>query len=181
MTTTTIDLDLVVRYLHEEHRLEDAYVEQTGGGVATIYAGLSWEDPAIGTRWSAIAGPGSFSYTAHSTADLAEFYVGPDDQGESEPLAAADLGITTEEQAARLIAAQAQSPNDVLGVDAVEALGLDGTGRGLPAGDPAPRCLHENTTWAVVGAPGYGRILSCVDCDANLAGHVGILTEEDVR
>jgi hypothetical protein len=73
-----------------------AYVEQTGGGCATIYAAKRRDDRAGGSgndqavlyqapgepgwgRWPVMGGPGSFDW--HGTdhvASLDEFYVGPD-------------------------------------------------------------------------------------------------------
>jgi len=73
-----------------------AYVQQTGGGVATIYAsrtanehGFPHEIDADG-HVEAIAGPGWFegqSWTQPRAA-LDDFYVGPDDDGVAEPYAA---------------------------------------------------------------------------------------------
>jgi hypothetical protein len=59
-----------------------AYVEHTGGGVATIYAGK----PDDAGRYAACAGPGTFAHRFYGGAhvgDSADFYVGPDDDGES--------------------------------------------------------------------------------------------------
>jgi hypothetical protein len=72
-----------------------AYVEQTGGGVATIYAAkrregaeggrdedvVLWQhpdEPGWG-RWPIMAGPGSFDWSGRNhEASLDDFYVGPD-------------------------------------------------------------------------------------------------------
>jgi hypothetical protein len=80
-----------------------AYVEQTGGGCATIYAGESFErtEPmyswasgereVIGhgteTRFPALAGPGWFDGPGwtEGRADTADFYIGPDDDGDNAP------------------------------------------------------------------------------------------------
>ena len=76
-------LDAVVAGLHE--RGIPAYVEMTGGGCATIYAGgqhVMIDGGIAETRWDVSAGPGSYRHGADSTALLAEFYVGPsDDEG----------------------------------------------------------------------------------------------------
>jgi hypothetical protein len=80
-----------------------AYVEQTGGGVATIYAGepsdreeplYVWQDGVrtqTGTqtvkRWPAVAGPGWFEglwTDANARAQTDEFVIGLDDDGESD-------------------------------------------------------------------------------------------------
>jgi hypothetical protein len=59
-----------------------AYVEQTGGGVATIYAGDTRTE--AGTEYYAVAaGPGRFSGPRWSEArgDDEDFCVGPDNDG----------------------------------------------------------------------------------------------------
>jgi len=145
---TVIDLDLVVAQLGELHGVS-AFVEQTGGGVATIYAGpirrqsaectcprsetLTEHDaecpvPAGGyARYAAIAGPGVYGWgQGPSTADLGDFYIGADDDGETDPLVVADVGVTREEDVARLIAFQAKKvdPTQPLTLaEAREALG----------------------------------------------------------
>jgi len=88
-----------------------AYVEYTGGGCATIYASLdenperpgmpsmshfytcAAHDHAHDPGAQAVAGPGWFEGTPerpfeHAYGDLADFYVGPDDQGDERPYAA---------------------------------------------------------------------------------------------
>jgi hypothetical protein len=86
----TIDLDEVVRQVRKTG--VDAYVEHTGGGCATIYAGGQYIDRAGDGRWQAVAGPGWFEggpgeagmFTlGRATTD--EFFIGPDDDGESGP------------------------------------------------------------------------------------------------
>lgn len=131
---TYLDLDRIVEILRDQHHIENAYVEQTGGGVATIYAGPTRVDDDGATRYAAIAGPGSYGWGVRkSTADLAEFYVGPDDQGEADPVEPVTLGAYTEEAIASVIAAQARKSTPVpLSADEIEALGLDSTGRSLP-------------------------------------------------
>lgn len=84
---TDIDMQAIVNQLKE--RGIDAYVEQTGGGVATIFAGESFEviegsgEPY--RRWPAVAGPGWFDGPGWTLpkADGDDFYVGRDDDGES--------------------------------------------------------------------------------------------------
>lgn len=50
------------------------FVEMTGGGVATIYAGEPKDDV-----WPACAGPGTFGYdSGPSLGDDREFSIGPD-------------------------------------------------------------------------------------------------------
>ena len=58
--------------------------------------------------------------------------MGPDDDGEADLLDVAALGAYTEHQVAWLIVAQsrADDPRAPLSTDEVDALGLDGTGRG---------------------------------------------------
>lgn len=85
MTTTepgTIDFDEVVRLLKEADL--PAYVEQTGGGTATISVG----EKRSNERYDILVGPGWFEGPGWtngrgSTDDL---YIGPDDEGESNPV-----------------------------------------------------------------------------------------------
>jgi hypothetical protein len=78
-----VDMQAVCRILNQ--RGIPAYVEHTGGGTATIYAGGTYTDPYGDQRYQALAGPGMFTLGgAGATADLADFYIGPDDDGESE-------------------------------------------------------------------------------------------------
>lgn len=125
----TLDLDEVVRLLRDEHGIADAYVEQTGGGCATIYAGPTRYDPhEQAHRYAAIAGPGWFEDRAtfsQARAASADFYIGPDDDGLNTPVALPGTG--DERLAARVIAAQARRANPARPLDAEEltALGLD--------------------------------------------------------
>lgn len=134
-----LDLDRIVVLLREQHHIENAYVEQTGGGVAAIYAGPKRPDPegrpGIDFRYAAVAGPGSYGWGVKaSTAALEEFYVGPDDQGDETPVEPVVLGATSEEHVATIIAAQARKadPTLPLSADEIDALGFDSTGRSLP-------------------------------------------------
>lgn len=52
-----------------------AKIEDTGGHVATIFAGPTFRDPSGVERYAACAGPGNFQ---DATASAFEFYVGPD-------------------------------------------------------------------------------------------------------
>jgi hypothetical protein len=97
-----LDLDAVVDILHKND--VEAYVEQTGGGTATIYAGKQadheepryvWRDGVreqVGTetwaRFPVIAGPGWFEGPGWSKgrADTGDFTIGPDDDGESDDI-----------------------------------------------------------------------------------------------
>jgi hypothetical protein len=117
----TIDLDEVVRILKDEHQVP-AYVEQTGGGTATIYAGwwfmnqepqYRWEDgeriqvdAESVPRFPAIAGPGWFEGPGWTKgrATVDDFYIGPDDDGEADPVTA--TRDWTERDAAAAIARQ---------------------------------------------------------------------------
>lgn len=81
-----LNLDEVVRILKDKGI--DAYVEQTGGGTATIFAGNQFIDGYGTNRYQACAGPGWFegpNFT-EARADTSEFYVGPDDDGVAEPV-----------------------------------------------------------------------------------------------
>lgn len=61
------------------------YVEMTGGGVATIYAGESfqghgWSNTELDTMYPVLAGPGGFNSPEYgfSVGYLHDFYIGPD-------------------------------------------------------------------------------------------------------
>jgi hypothetical protein len=109
-----------------------AYIEQTGGGCMTIYAGAQHEDSEGATRWAAIAGPGVVR-AGFTLGDWCDFYVGVDDDGETMPISISDVGCNSWQDIADLIIAQARAEgaSEPLGCDAIEALGLDGTGRGI--------------------------------------------------
>jgi hypothetical protein len=114
------------------------YVETTGGGCATIYAGplVPFEsviDRAGNTeteqRYKVAAGPGHFGWGQPSVGTVEEFYIGLNDEGESDPPNAGDLGVTNTRQLAALIALYVIDAADF---DNVEAIGLDATHRGIP-------------------------------------------------
>lgn len=83
--TWIVDMDKVVDMLHRADTF--AYVEQTGGGTATIYAGHTFVESDYGTRYAALAGPGWFEGPGWTIARgyAADFYVGPDDEGDANP------------------------------------------------------------------------------------------------
>lgn len=80
---TEFSMDAVVALLRVVGR--KAYVAQTGGGCSTIYAGESYIDAAGNPRHQILAGPGRYSWNADedSLAITDDFYLGPDDDGES--------------------------------------------------------------------------------------------------
>ena len=92
---SVFSMDDVVRILRSNGI--SAYVEQTGGGCATIYAGEqrihggSTAGPnrriGGGKRWDACAGPGWFVGPGWTSprADRSDFAIGIDDDGESDP------------------------------------------------------------------------------------------------
>lgn len=92
--TTDIDLDAVVAILN--HRGHFAYVEQTGGGCATIYAGPQFHDDEGYKRYAAVAGPGWFNGPGWTlaAADCRDFYIGADDDGESPYVSPSSPDIT---------------------------------------------------------------------------------------
>lgn len=59
------------------------YVEHTGGGCATLYIGEEFTDEHGDPRMVLLGGPGTLDHRDYgfSTADVGEFYVGPDDDG----------------------------------------------------------------------------------------------------
>jgi hypothetical protein len=77
---SVVDMDAVCEALNA--RGVSAYVEQTGGGCATISIGH--QDPE--GRFQALAGPGGFYGPRFTKArgHVGDFCVGPDDDGESE-------------------------------------------------------------------------------------------------
>lgn len=66
-----------------------AYTAQTGGGTATIHIGTARRDAHGNPRYLMLAGPGSFDGPGWTNPKGAagDLYVGPDDDGESEPWA----------------------------------------------------------------------------------------------
>jgi hypothetical protein len=102
---TVLNLETVCSILHDKG--VRAYVEQTGGGCATIYAGTQHPYPERGETWpawDAAAGPGWFEqqptrtadglhfegWFAEGRADTSDFSVGPDDMGEGPYVMATD-------------------------------------------------------------------------------------------
>ncbi len=85
-----INLEQVCDILRDKYGVT-SYVEQTGGGCATIYAGPRREVDGE-SRYAASAGPGWFAGPGwiNGRAHTDEFYVGPDDDGESEYVSAQD-------------------------------------------------------------------------------------------
>jgi hypothetical protein len=131
MTYERINMRRVVKLVHE--RGMAAMLEHTGGGVRTIFAGPVRHEPGFGDRWAAVAGPGVVEGEARYVGHPVDFYVGPNDSGEAIPLTVSDLAVTSDEDVAALIVAQARQPDSAvpLSVEQVWALGLDGTGRGV--------------------------------------------------
>lgn len=83
-----IDMDAIVELVEAEGI--QAYVEQTGGGCATIYAGRTGS-PAdlIRPEWIAGAGPGWFEGPGFSRGRgvVGDFWIGLNDDGETDPYA----------------------------------------------------------------------------------------------
>lgn len=85
-----IDMTAIVGMLHRADIA--AYVEQTGGGCATIYVGernrVIADDPDY-LYWELSIGPGTFDWDGDEHVGfLGDFYMGPHDQGES------DIGLS---------------------------------------------------------------------------------------
>jgi hypothetical protein len=105
---TEIDMDEIVRLVRAEG--VEVYVEQTGGGCATIFAGGLVDYPVPDSteheqRYGCAAGPGWFDGPGWTNArgSLDDFHVGPDDYGEGDAYAAVpDDNETT--LAARIVA-----------------------------------------------------------------------------
>jgi hypothetical protein len=81
-TSTRIDGDEIVTALRSMGY--PAYVEQTGGGCATIMVG---EEIGNTERYQVLVGPGWFDGPnwTKPVFDTADLYVGPDDDGEVNP------------------------------------------------------------------------------------------------
>lgn len=109
-----LDLDLIVKLLREQG-FPQAFVQQTGGGCATIQVpDPNYDGATEDERHLAIGGPGWFSGPGSSAgrASKAEFYIGADDDGESYPYTATEdddeatlakrlAKVATEQQEAR--------------------------------------------------------------------------------
>lgn len=129
-------LDVLAQLLRDEHNLPTAYVEQTGGGCATVYAGDVVRDDEGDERWACASGPGSYGWGAGpSTASLFDFCIGPDsNDGEPGYIDANSAGCRTLRDIAALAAAQARTNWGCLtDASTLDALGLDSSLRsGLP-------------------------------------------------
>jgi hypothetical protein len=98
-------MDEVVKILTAKG-VPNAYVEMTGGGCATIFAGPTFEEPDYGTRYMVAAGPGSFRWTEDSIGHTDEFCIGADDYGDGPNFYVSDLpgaATMTAEDVANLI------------------------------------------------------------------------------
>lgn len=156
-----------------------AYVEQTGGGCATIYAGVTYKDSEGDERFPAAAGPGWFAgpHFSQPRASLYEFGVGPDNDGEGGFVDFAPIGALHLSTIANVIVAQVRKSEAAringgepvcLSTDDIEALGLDGTGRSEPV-DMRQEKLRtsvgmqahnlENQRLAELGVPAGERLL----------------------
>ena len=102
-----LDFDRIAELLRDEHGL-DAYVEQTGGGCATLYVGpytVNADDPQI--TWPAIsAGPGWFTGPDWTGAKVStsEFFCGPGNPDHPDYDEPVEIGDTDEAGAAAKIA-----------------------------------------------------------------------------
>lgn len=76
-----------------------AYVEQTGGGCATIMVGEHAADAKGDPRYQAVVGPGWFEGPGwtNARAALDELYIGPDDDGDSYDAVYATKNTDTED------------------------------------------------------------------------------------
>jgi hypothetical protein len=104
-----VNLDTIVELIHRQGIW--AYVEQTGGGCAKIYAGAQYTNREKDTIYAAIAGPGTYGWGhGPSIANTGEFFIGADDQGETPTIDCAAVGALSEQAVADLIVAQAMLP-----------------------------------------------------------------------
>lgn len=77
-----VDFDRLVDLLTADGH-PSAYVEQTGGGCATVYVGPQWQDGDGDERWTLAIGPGSFDGPGwrNGYGCTEELYVSRDDDG----------------------------------------------------------------------------------------------------
>jgi hypothetical protein len=98
----TLNADAIAHFVSQEGVA--AYVEQTGGGVATIYAGPTRQEPDYGKRFHTVVGPGEYGWgNAPSVMSLWELFIGPDDFGQVEGMDAWEMGCRNERDVADLI------------------------------------------------------------------------------
>lgn len=123
-----------------------AYVEQTGGGCATLYSGGTWRDEHGDDRQDAVFGPGSFyglDGWQEPYASCGEMFLGRDDDGAGQHHKLPD-GATDEEIVeaihAQIVASQAQSA-----VAAAVQKARDGVRSRTPFGDR----LTDEQHWAL--------------------------------
>lgn len=76
-----LNMEVIAQHLRDAG-YSNAYVEMTGGGVATLYAGHTHEEPEWGTRYALVAGPGT--YGEPSVADSEEFSFAADVEEQKE-------------------------------------------------------------------------------------------------
>jgi hypothetical protein len=105
-----VDLDRIAAMLTE--RGVPAFVEMTGGGVATVYGGPELRDAGGGTRYTFLIGPGWFDGPGWTLAraDTVDLGWGPDDDGD-DPDAYTDASPQmTEEDIVAAVASQYPPP-----------------------------------------------------------------------
>ena len=90
MSERIFDMDRIAALVRE--RGGEAYVEQTGGGCATIFASLGCDERGFpladaNGHYGAAAGPGWFEGEGWTLprGGSSEFLVGPDDDGDATP------------------------------------------------------------------------------------------------
>lgn len=100
---TTIDLDATFTAL--DALGVPGTLMHTGGGVYVLYAGHAHVLEPGHTRYAAACGPLSAEGDAF-LFDVADAYVGLDDQGDTDPVSLSDAGATSAWHVAALLAAQ---------------------------------------------------------------------------
>lgn len=103
-----------------------AYVEQTGGNCATVFAGTTVTESDGYLRWTCAGGPGRFTWDHpdHHHGYLAEFFIGPDvDDGVA--ISPGEIGARTLSDLSRLMAAQAaKAYGQTLNAEDIKRLGF---------------------------------------------------------
>jgi hypothetical protein len=97
-----IDMHEIVRLLRETYGYA-AFVEYSGGATMTLYVGPVDEN----NRYRAVAGPGAW-IDGHPVGYTNDFYVSPDDNGATDTTTVAELGATSVDEIAELIARTAR-------------------------------------------------------------------------
>ncbi|MFG1913032.1 hypothetical protein [Kribbella sp. NPDC048928] len=110
-TGVTVNLDVVAALVREQGVW--AFVDESGCGVVTLYAGAQYADPfdEDRTAYAAVAGPGTYGWgRGPNTATMAEFFITRDDTENPDGIDCSELDVRCEGDVAALIVAQTRRP-----------------------------------------------------------------------